>query len=106
MTAGNVRSGDSYIILHSYLKNGNGAMVWDVHFWIGALETLDSFSWQGVRGAPALLALTANARQARTPPKTNTAPLHVGAGAVSAWLCCRALTLFCGVPPRQDRGTG
>ena len=33
---GNFFSGDSYIVLHTYIsKEGKGPMAWDVHFWIG-----------------------------------------------------------------------
>eukprot|EP00045_Choanoeca_perplexa_P009678 m.93821 g.93821 ORF g.93821 m.93821 type:complete len:855 (-) comp14991_c0_seq1:659-3223(-) len=40
---GKFYSGDSYIILNTYRKNGVGAMKWDVHFWIGKDSTQDEY---------------------------------------------------------------
>eukprot|EP00055_Hartaetosiga_balthica_P018479 m.134501 g.134501 ORF g.134501 m.134501 type:complete len:825 (+) comp9619_c0_seq1:71-2545(+) len=35
--------GDSYIILHAYNKNGNGAIMYDIHFWIGSQSSQDEY---------------------------------------------------------------
>lgn len=40
---GRFYSGDSYIILNTYHKKGQGALVWDIHFWIGKLSTQDEY---------------------------------------------------------------
>jgi len=34
-------SGDSYIVLHTYIKKGGNALCWDVHFWLGKFTTQD-----------------------------------------------------------------
>lgn len=34
-------SGDSYILLHTYKKEGSDALAWDVHFWLGQYTTQD-----------------------------------------------------------------
>eukprot|EP00924_Labyrinthula_sp_SR-Ha-C_P016764 snap_masked-scaffold_6-processed-gene-14.22-mRNA-1 protein AED:0.15 eAED:0.15 QI:0/-1/0/1/-1/1/1/0/383 len=33
--------GDSYIVLHTYKKRGENALLWDVHFWLGKDTTQD-----------------------------------------------------------------
>jgi gelsolin len=33
---GSFYNGDSYIILHAYHKEGHGALMYDIHFWIGS----------------------------------------------------------------------
>eukprot|EP00056_Hartaetosiga_gracilis_P022593 m.31737 g.31737 ORF g.31737 m.31737 type:complete len:821 (+) comp9728_c0_seq1:75-2537(+) len=35
--------GDSYIILHAFHKNGNGAIMYDIHFWIGSQSSQDEY---------------------------------------------------------------
>ncbi|EDQ88360.1 uncharacterized protein MONBRDRAFT_26446 [Monosiga brevicollis MX1] len=40
---GKFYSGDSYIVLHTYRKNGVGAKNYDVHFWIGKDSTQDEY---------------------------------------------------------------
>lgn len=37
-------SGDSYIVLHTFKsRNGQGALAWDVHFWIGSESSQDEY---------------------------------------------------------------
>lgn len=38
---GSFYSGDSYIVLHTYIKKGGNALQWDVHFWLGKYTTQD-----------------------------------------------------------------
>jgi len=38
---GHFYSGDSYIVLRTYKKKGSDALLWDVHFWLGAHTTQD-----------------------------------------------------------------
>jgi gelsolin len=38
---GTFYSGDSYIVLHTYIKKGGNALQWDVHFWLGKYTTQD-----------------------------------------------------------------
>ncbi|EGD76027.1 hypothetical protein PTSG_11636 [Salpingoeca rosetta] len=40
---GTFYDGDSYIILHSYFKDGQGALVYDIHFWIGSQSSQDEY---------------------------------------------------------------
>jgi len=38
---GSFYSGDSYIVLNTYIKKGGNAMCWDVHFWLGKFTSQD-----------------------------------------------------------------
>jgi len=38
---GKFYSGDSYIVLHTYQKKDSPALLWDVHFWLGAHTSQD-----------------------------------------------------------------
>jgi len=38
---GSFYSGDSYIVLNTYIKKGGNAMQWDVHFWLGKFTSQD-----------------------------------------------------------------
>jgi len=38
---GQFYSGDSYIVLHTYKKQGSDALAWDLHFWLGKHTTQD-----------------------------------------------------------------
>eukprot|EP00049_Salpingoeca_infusionum_P018069 m.355619 g.355619 ORF g.355619 m.355619 type:complete len:822 (+) comp17294_c0_seq1:227-2692(+) len=40
---GSFYNGDSYIILHSYFKEGKGALQFDIHFWIGSDSSQDEY---------------------------------------------------------------
>jgi gelsolin len=38
---GSFYSGDSYIVLNTYIKKGGNALQWDVHFWLGKFTSQD-----------------------------------------------------------------
>jgi gelsolin len=38
---GSFYSGDSYIVLNTYIKPGGNALCWDVHFWLGKFTSQD-----------------------------------------------------------------